>query len=207
MVAINSPQKEYITEEFKKLVHKNDLISRKEFSGCAFVKCAFNETVFQDCRFLDCTFTGCDLNLARLTGCSFANTQFKDSQVLGINWTETQWATSRIPFAPVHFSGCVINYSIFMGLNLKKITLRKCSARDVSFEDANLTQADCAFTDFSNSRFLRTNLTEANFIGATNYDIAPNLNTLKKTKFSLPEAMSLLYNLDIQLVDDPSENT
>jgi fluoroquinolone resistance protein len=56
-------------------------------------------------------------------------------------------------------------------------------------------------TDFSNSRFQHTNLTEADFTGATNYAIAASLNTLKKTKFSLPEAMSLLYSLDIILTE------
>jgi hypothetical protein len=44
-------------------------------------------------------------------------------------------------------------------------------------------------------------LTQADFTGATNYAIAASLNTLKKTKFSLPEAMSLLYSLDIILTE------
>jgi uncharacterized protein YjbI with pentapeptide repeats len=101
--------------------------------------------------------------------------------------------------------GCVVNYSTFMGLNLKKINLSKCIAREVSFEETNLTQANCRFTDFENSRFIRTNLTEADFTGAKNYSIAASLNTLKKTRFSLPEAMSLLYNLDIHLTDYKDE--
>ena len=199
-------QKEYTTQEFKKIVQKNDQISQKEFSGCTFVKCAFNETIFQDCRFYNCTFKNCDLSLVRLKGCSFTNTHFEDSQMIGVNWTETTWASSRVALTPVHFLGCVINYSTFMGLNLKKVVIRKCTARDVSFEEANLTLANCRYTDFSNSRFMRTNLTEADFTGAKNYSIAPSLNTLKKTKFSLPEAMSLLYNLDIHLIDNQDQD-
>jgi fluoroquinolone resistance protein len=195
-------QKEYTSQEFKKGVLKNGQVSRKEFSACTFIKCSFNETVFQDCRFRDCTFKGCDLSLVSLKGCSFTNTRFEDSQLISINWTETTWATGKTIFKPVDFWGCVINYSTFMGLDLKKVTLSKCIARDVSFEEANLTQADCRFTDFLNSRFIRTDLTEADFTGAKNYTIAPNLNTLKKTRFSLPEAMSLLYNLDICLTED-----
>jgi uncharacterized protein YjbI with pentapeptide repeats len=194
-------QQEYTSQEFKKTVLKNDQVFLKEFSACTFIKCAFNESVFQDCKFRDCTFKECDLSLVSLKGCSFANTRFEDSKVIGVNWTETSWATAKVIFKPVDFLGCVINYSNFMGLNLKKVMINKCIAREVSFEDANLTQANCRFTDFMNSRFIRTNLTEADFTGAKNYAIAAGLNTLKKTKFSLPEAMSLLYNLDISLTD------
>jgi hypothetical protein len=44
-------------------------------------------------------------------------------------------------------------------------------------------------------------LTQADFTGARDYTIAPNLNQLKQTKFSLPEAMALLYGLDIILTE------
>jgi fluoroquinolone resistance protein len=206
MELFNPQQNEYISEEFKKGVLKKGQVSSKEFSSCTFIKCAFNETVFQNCKFHDCTFKGCDLSLASLKGCAFTNTRFEDSQLISINWTETAWATGKVVFKPVDFCGCVINYSTFMGLNLKKVTLSKCIAYEVSFEEANLTQADCRFTDFLNSRFIRADLTEADFTGAKNYTIAANLNTLKKTKFSLPEAMSLLYNLDISLTEYDEES-
>ena len=49
------------------------------------------------------------------------------------------------------------------------------------------------------SVFYRTNLTEANFRHAYNYAIDFRSNMLKKTKFSLPEATSLLGGLDIIL--------
>lgn len=205
MTLFDTQPREFSSEEFKKVVIKNDQVGHKEFGSCTFIKCAFNETVFQDCSFHDCIFKGCDLSLVRLKGCSFTNTRFEDSQVIGVNWTETRWATSKVALTPVDFFGCVINYSTFMGLNLKKVVMSKCTARDVSFEEANLTQANCTFTDFMNSRFMRTNLTEADFTGAKNYAIAASLNTLKKTRFSLPDAMSLLYNLDITLTDYENE--
>jgi uncharacterized protein YjbI with pentapeptide repeats len=89
-----------------------------------------------------------------------------------------------------------------MGLNLEKMAMKNCIAHDVSFEDSNLSFVDCSGTDFENCRFARTNLTSADLRGAKNYNIDPILNTLKKTKFSMPEAMSLLYNLPI-ILDEP----
>ena len=54
----------------------------------------------------------------------------------------------------------------------------------------------------TDSRFNHTNLTEADFSDATHYNISAVDNTLKKTRFSLPEAISLLYSLDIILKDE-----
>ena len=133
---------------------------------------------------------------------SFANTRFAESQLLGINWTQSEWAANSLLSRPVNFQSCVLNYSTFMGLNLEKVIINHCVAHEVSFEDANLSYTDCTGTDFENSRFARTNLTGADFRRAINYQIDPSINTLKRTKFNLPEAMSLLYNLDIVL-DEP----
>lgn len=67
----------------------------------------------------------------------------------------------------------------------------------VNWTEADLAQADCRKTDFSRSRFMHTDLSGADFRDAKNYIIHPALNKLSKAKFSLPEAMSLLYCLDI----------
>jgi fluoroquinolone resistance protein len=199
---ISGKQQEYDGQEFKALSLQNGQLDGKVLTSCTFVKCSFRETVFSRCEFQDCTFRHCDLSLAVLKDCVFKNTTFDDSQLVGVNWMDTNLAEMKYVAAkPVDFVKCVLNHSTFMGLNLKSIRLTKCIARDVSFEEADLSRADCSFTDFIDSRFLRTNLTEADFTGATNYVIAPALNTLKKTKFSLPEAMALLHGLDIVLTE------
>jgi fluoroquinolone resistance protein len=193
-------QNEYTNQEIKGVVYKNGILRRKEFTSCLFLKCSFSETVFEECHFNACIFRKCDLSLVHFKDCSFSETRFEDSQVIGVDWTETTWASSKFTLAkPVDFLSCVLNFSTFMGMNLKQINLIKCIAREVSFEEANLTSANCSYTDFTNSRFLHTNLTGADFTGAKNYTIAAHLNTLKKTRFSLPDAMSLLYSLDIIL--------
>lgn len=197
---ILNAQSEFTNQEFKGLIYKNGSVSLKEFNSCLFVKGSFLETVFKECHFYNCTFRKCDLSLVHFKDCSFSETRFEDSQVIGIDWTETTWASSKFSLTkPVDFLNSVLNFSTFMGMNLKQINIIKCIAREVSFEDANLSGANCSFTDFTNCRFLHTNLTGADFTGAKNYTIAAHLNTLKKTRFSLPEAMSLLYSLDIIL--------
>jgi hypothetical protein len=45
--------------------------------------------------------------------------------------------------------------------------------------------------------FERSNLERADFTTSWSYSINPEVNKLKKTKFSLPEIVGLLNNLDI----------
>jgi len=72
----------------------------------------------------------------------------------------------------------------------------------VDFREADLAKTNFDGTDLSESLFLNTNLSKADFSGAKNYAISPEKNTLKGAKFSLPEAMSLLFNLDLVLMDE-----
>jgi fluoroquinolone resistance protein len=184
------------------MIANNDHVSGCRFEACTFTKCSFREAVFEDCVFQECNFRDCDLSLISLCNCRFNNTRFTDSKIIGVSWVDTNLAQSKSIFAkPVDFIKCVLNHSIFLGLNLSGAKLTHCIAREVSFEESNLSLADCSYTDFSGSRFLHTVLTKADFTGATNYIIASGLNTLKQTRFSLPEALSILYNLDIILTD------
>lgn len=199
---LSSTQKEYTGQEFKRVTLRNGQLDRKVFTSCTFVKCSFHETIFSYCKFNDCTFKHCDLTFVTLKECSFKNTIFEDCQIIGVNWVDTNLAQMKYVFAkPVDFIRCTLSHSTFMGLNLRNVLITRCVAIDVSFEEADLSHTNCTFTDFAESRFLHTNLTEADFTGATNYSIAASLNTLKKTKFSLPEAMALLYGLDIILTE------
>jgi len=191
---------EYDSQNFDGLVCENKEIRSREFNDCIFTGCLFAKTIFRKCKFCDCTFKECDLSLIGVNGCSFTNTKFESSKVMGVNWTEAMWPKGKF-LNTVDFSDCLISHSTFIGLQLREITMKKCVARDMDFSDANLSKANCTHTDFADSRFSHTDLTEADFSGATNYYIDVTLNVIKKTRFSLPEAMSLLYSLDIVLTD------
>jgi fluoroquinolone resistance protein len=199
---------QFLENLYEDQVFKEITLNRQEFKeitflGCSFIKCSFEESAFKACRFRDCHFKKCNLSLMKVDGTSFSNTSFEDSKTIGINWVKAAWGKTEIHqlIKSIDFYQCVLNYSSLMGLTLVKINIQKCIARDVDFSEANLKQANCSFTDFTRSQFRHTDLTEADFTGATNYFIQPHLNILKKARFSLPEAMSLLYNLDIEIVE------
>jgi uncharacterized protein YjbI with pentapeptide repeats len=192
---------QYNDQVFKGLTLSNDSVISSSFHECRFVGNSFVETNFQNCRFIQCEFNGCDLSLAQFTSCVFSGVQFEASRLIGIDWTRADWNTSSLG-KPVKFDKCNISHSTFIGLKLDTITIIDCTAHDVDFREADLSRTDFDGTDLTESLFLNTNLSKADFSGARNYAISPETNTLKGAKFSLPEAMSLLFNLDIVLVDD-----
>jgi fluoroquinolone resistance protein len=195
------PGKEYEDQTFQGLLMGGESLRDCLFTDCKFLKSRLADIDFESCSFHNCKFQSCDLSLMRVNNSSFVSTSFTDCKMIGINWTDAYWPKGRL-LATLHFEGCSINHSVLAGLILPRIRITQCVAWEVDFTEADLSEADCQSTDFAKSRFYNTNLSGANFSGATNYTIAPNYNKIKGAKFSLPEAMSLLYNLDIVLTDD-----
>jgi fluoroquinolone resistance protein len=189
---------EYEDETFSGLSFDQETIADKTFYDCTFKECTFREGVLQRCSFHDCVFTDCDLSLAKIPGTSFANVEFEECKLIGIDWTSAHWPKFGMK-RPFSFHQCALNYSFFSGLKLPNLRMTECAVKEADFTDVDFTGALFKGTDFSDSRFINCDLTKANFNDATHYTIDITLNFLKKTKFALPEAVSLLAGLDIVL--------
>lgn len=164
-----------------------------EFSQCCFVGCQFREAMLRRCHFGQCTFERCDLSMLKPIDCRFTDVRFVKSKLLAVDWTLAARPAS------LAFHGCILNDGSFQGLALPKLELVECSAREVDFAGANLTNASFVKTDLLGASFIETNLSNANFSYATNYTIDPRSARLKKATFTLPEALSLLAPFDIVL--------
>ncbi len=197
--ALAKGKKEYSGEVFSGLDLKGKAVTSKQFRDCIFKNCDFTGAVFRFCEFRDCCFESCNLSLVKLNGTLFAGTSFKDSKLVGINWTEAYWPAIKLS-CPLQFDNCLLNDSTFLGLSLDGVRISSCKARDADFRDADLSKADLTRTDFTGALFGGTNLTGADLTRATGYAIRISDNRLKDAKFSLPEALALLYCLDIKIV-------
>jgi len=197
---INDSQHYYQNLNFKDINLSLKTIEAKEFDNCTFSACNFTETKFQKCKFYECTFNKCNLSLMTVLNSSFFDIVFENSKAIGINWSNAAWPRIKVN-SPLQFYKCVLNYSSFFGLCLREIIIVECNAEEVDFREADCTNATFTHTDFTKSLFSKTNLTKADFTEATNYNIDVFLNEIKKAKFSLPEATSLLRSLDIELID------
>jgi fluoroquinolone resistance protein len=191
---------DYADQIFEDIRQERDRVESSEFQDCVFIRCFFPETVFHKCRFVNCVFRQCDLSLVKVAESSFSSVRFEDTKGIGINWTEADWTLCRRGDS-LEFYRCAISHSTFIGLRLPGLRIRECVAADVDFREADLSGANFAGTDLAKSMFGRTNLSKADLSRARNYALDPGKNNLKQAKFSLPEAMALLYGLDIILTE------
>ena len=184
---------EYIDQRFEEIEMQASHVEDRSFDGCTFYKVNFSGTTFIRCRFLDCTFEQSELSNVNLLSSQLKNVKFKECKLVGINWTATT--------ALMHttWQNSILNYGNFSGLDLRKSILQNCVSREADYAETNLSESNLTGTDFTSSRFANTNLTKADLRQAKNYSIRPDSNKIKKAKFSLPEAMLLLYGLDIEL--------
>jgi fluoroquinolone resistance protein len=194
-------QTDYADQVFKDVGLEHDELVSSEFLDCVFLRCSLVESVFRSCRFVNCAFRECDLSLIHVPDSRFSSTRVENSKVVGVDWTEADWPQAGLG-NPISFFKSAISHSTFMGLRLRDIEIRDCVAIDVDFREATLSRADFAGTDLSRSLFSSTDLSEADLSRARNYQIDPGQNLLRQARFSLPEAMSLLYSLDIVLVEE-----
>lgn len=177
--------------EFRNLQSGGKGITEKEFYKCTFTGCSLSRAVFTSCEFEKCVFDTCDISLLNLRDIRLTDIEFVNCKAVGVTWP-----AFKMP-GDYSLKNCKLDNGIFMGLNLNGIQMTGCSATDIDFSDCNLTKAVFDGTDFARSRFIKANLTQADFSGAHNYTLDPNLNKLKKTIFSFPEVTALLNSFDI----------
>ena len=175
-------------------------VTSKEFDGCTFEKCDFSEAIFKKCNFVDCEFTNCNLSLVKIEYSKFSDVSFRDSKLIGINWTKVSWP-SLIFSSPIKFYKSILNDCSFYGLSMQDLVIEECKAHNVDFREGDFSNSNFTYTDLSGCFFGNTNLSGADFSEATDYDINIYQNTIKKAKFSRFEAVRLLSSLEVELVD------
>lgn len=190
--------RQYYNQTFKQVQFKSEQFDSIDFFECEFFQCSFLECSFNISRFVDCFIKDSDFSLIQIPGTTFSSVRIDTSKVIGINWTQAIWRDSPLGKIPGFYKS-ILSHSTFLGLDLSDVQIVECVAQDVDFREAMLRRANLQKTDFEQSLFLNTILTEADFRGARNYRIDPSRNRISQAKFSLPEAMGLLYSMDIDL--------
>ena len=187
-------KEDYYNEvEFTKINFTEGKTGKIEFYKCIFTSCLFIKAVFEKCVFEKCTFLNCDLSVVKFIGSSFIDVKFVENKMIGIDWTIIQ-KPSRF-----NFLKCILNDSSFYKMDLRSTQIEECIAHNSDLENTDLSKTNCRKTDFLNAKFGEADLSYADFTGAINYSINPNKTKLKKAKFSLPEAVSLLDVWGVQI--------
>jgi fluoroquinolone resistance protein len=181
----------YIEEKYFEGVGSN-AIQTGTYERCNFRQCNFKEANLSRCIFSECTFHDCDLSMAKTSGASFRDTLFVNCKLLGVRFD--QCSKLLLSFS---FENCTLNLSCFYRLKLKGTKFKNCKLHEVDFTESDLTNASFHDCDLENTLFENTILEGADFRTAYNFIFDPDMNKLKKARFSLHGLAGLLHKHQI----------
>jgi len=185
----------YITDKkFEKINYSEKPLDKGEYESCTFTYCDFANTDLSNILFIECSFINCNLSLVKLTKTAFRDVTFKDCKMLGMLFNNC----NDFGFS-VQFENCQLNHSSFFKLKLKKTLFKNCSLEEVDFSESDLTESKFDGSQLKEARFEHTNLEKADLRTASSYSIDPEINKIKKAKFSLSGVIGLLDKYDIQI--------
>lgn len=190
ILSLNMEGQSFKSEDFSK-----KLLDNYSFTDCSFQSCNFTECLLRNAWFCSCTFVGCNLSLVKLDGCRMQGAHFKDCKIVGAEFFKCE-----NNFFSSSFKNSLLHYCNFSDLNMKNTAFNGSKLLENYFTNTCLTGADFSDVDLSGTVFHNCDLSKADFSSATQYVIDPQTNKMKKAKFSLPEAVGLLFGFDITIV-------
>lgn len=185
---------EYARQTFTAADYSRNNLAGYTFLDCEFQGCNFSGADLSATEFDNCLFQGCNLTNPVIGKTKFINIRFIESKLMGINFLHCN------TFAlDVGFENCLIRMCNFSELKMKRIPFLHCDISECDFKNSFLPEANFSGSTFRDTFFHNTDLEKADFRGASGYAIDPRANKVKKAKFSLEEAVSLLRYFDIEV--------
>lgn len=183
---------------YNKIYEKIDFSKEKfkvgEYENCKFISCNFSNADLSNIVFSECTFDGCNLSMTLLNKSSLKDVEFLNSKILGIKFN-----SCKDFMFEVYFENSNLKLSSFYFMKLIKTKFKNCEINEVDFSGTDLTNSIFEKCDLKRSIFNNTILEKADFRTSFNYCIDPEINKIKKAKFSLSGLPGLLekYNIEI----------
>jgi fluoroquinolone resistance protein len=187
--------KEFIEEKtFEKEDFTLTPLAKGEYEYCNFISCNFSNGDLSGNKFLECKFAGCNMSLAKLNKTAFRDIVFKDCKMLGLNFENCD----QFGFT-VSFDNCMLNHSSFYQIKLKKTKFKDSKLQEVDFTECDLSSSLFDKCDLSSTKFENTILEKADFRTAFGYSINPEINRIRKARFSIFGIPGLLDKYDIDI--------
>jgi len=182
------------SQEFNNIDFSENKLPTGDYEDCVFSGCTFTNCYLSASNFSDCEFVDCDLSMVNLTGVTLRDLRFKRCKMLGVKF-ET---CNKLLFS-VRFEQSQLDFSTFHALPLANTSFIDCRLLEVDFTEADLRGAVFHKSDLSGAVFLQTNLEKSDFRTAEHFSIDPELNRMKKARFSLEGVGGLLGKYDLEL--------
>jgi fluoroquinolone resistance protein len=188
---------DFIDEEvFDKVDFREKPLKPGIYEKCTFKNCDFSNNDLSGTHFMECEFMDCNLSLVKLKNVIFRDVRFRECKLLGLRFNDC----SEFGFS-VHFDNCIVNHSSFFKTSLKKKVFNHTQFHEVDFTECDLSNSTFEACDLNGAMFENTNLENTDFRTAVNYSINPEINRIKKAKFSLQGVRGLLDRYHIEIED------
>jgi uncharacterized protein YjbI with pentapeptide repeats len=165
-----------------------------DYEHCSFINCDFSNSNLSKISFTGCKFEQCNLTMAILRDTSMKTVSFINCKLLGLHFKDCNTFLLSL-----NFDGCLLNLTSFYKLRLKKTAFKNCSIQESDFTESDLMGSLFDNCDLSGAIFQNTLLERADFRTAWNYSIDPELNRVKKAKFSINGLAGLLGKYDLEI--------
>ena len=169
-----------------------DPLTVEAYENCTFVRCSFTNANLSNRRFIECVFNDCDLSNAKLHKTTLNDIKFVGCKLLGLHFDNC----SEFLFT-IFFENCAVDFSSFYKRSLKKTIFKRSSFKEVDFTEADLTGSIFDNCDLAKALFENTILEKADLRTAFHYSIDPEVNRIRKAKFSTAGIAGLLTKYDI----------
>lgn len=166
------------------------------FLGCRFENCDLTEADFTGAQLAECTFERCEMPMVILTDTVLQDVAFEGSRLTGVNFSTVAQGAIGVH---ARFDSCDLSFCSFDKLDLTDCSFKGCIFREADFRRCELEKVSFADCDLSRCVFLQNNLIGADLRTARHYQISPFSNRIKGMKVTLPEALSLLAELQVEL--------
>ena len=187
--------KVYIEDQvIEKKDYSSEGLPKGEYENCRFVNCSFANCDLSEDIFLECEFEQCDLSLAKLNYTALRDAVFKSCKMVGLGFQDCNQL-----LLSVQFEDCQLKLASFYKLKLKATKFVNCNLQEVDFTEADLTGSTMDNCDLSRAVFEYTNIEKSDLRSSFNYQINPEINKIKKAKFSLSGVRGLLSQFDIEI--------
>lgn len=178
----------------EKSFDKCKVLTEGEYENCVFNNCDLDNGDLSGFAFIDCTFSACNLSMAKLNKTAFREVKFINCKLLGLRFDTCH--DFGLSFS---FEGCQLDHSVFFKTKILKTSFVNTQLKGVDFTGADVSNAMFDNCDLADAVFDRTNLEKADFRTAVNYSIDPEINRMKKARFSMPGIAGLLDKYGIQI--------
>ncbi|MBS9462817.1 pentapeptide repeat-containing protein [Flagellimonas sp. 389] len=182
-------------KEFLGVDYTQHRLPKGDYENCVFKNCNISKGYLDNQNFMECEFVDCDLTNVNVKHAIFKESIFKDSKLIGLRFEDCNDF-----LLSVQFENCNLTLASFYQVGLKATSFLECDLTEVDFTETDLNKAVFSNCNLEKAIFFQTKLDEANLSTSFNFNIDPEKNSLKKTKFSKDGLVGLLKKHEIKIV-------